>query len=362
MSTPATKKTTYSRTSPFLAHIKERTLLSKEGATKEVYHITLCIKDSSILYTPGDSVGILPQNSTAQIEAYLSALGLQGEESLTCPRTHQDLSARTFFQKSVNLSRLPCKLAQAIAPGKTTDPTLEPLTLLRQATTPPPLDRLVPHFAPMLPRFYSIASSQRCHPDEIHLTVAVPSFYVDGVKRYGLASSFLCHTATPDTPIPLYIQSAPHFALPQDTTAPLIMIGPGTGIAPFRSFLQERIAQRATGTHWLFFGERNRHTDFYYEEEWNHYVQEGLLKLSLAFSRDQEDKIYVQDRLQESAQEVWHWIERGAIIYICGDAKQMGKAVQTTLQSIIETQGKQNDAATFLKTLRKVGRYQTDVY
>ena len=362
MSTPIVKQSSFSRTTPFLARIKERHLLSKEGATKEVYHITLCIKDSGLRYTPGDAIGVLPQNSPAQIENYLTALGLKGEESLTCPRTKQDLTARTFFQKSVNLSRLTTKLAHAIAPNHTNDTSLAPLELLRKATTPPPLDTLAPHFAPMLPRFYSIASSMSAFPDEIHLTVAVPSFIVDGVKRYGLASSFLCHAATPEPPIPLYIQSASHFALPQDTTKPLIMIGPGTGIAPFRAFIQERVAQGASGKHWLFFGDRNRKTDFYYEEEWNQYAQEGHLRLDLAFSRDQEHKIYVQDRLQENAQEVWQWIDQGATIYVCGDAKTMAKAVQSTLLGIIHTQGKQEDAPAFLKTLRKEKRYLTDVY
>ena len=328
-----------------------------------MYHISLSIKNSRLKFKPGDAIAILPQNSSSQAESYLNALNLTGNETFTCPRTKQDLSARTFFLTSANLSRLTSKMTRSLAPEHSCDSTYtEPLELLRQIKTPPPLDALAPLFAPLLPRFYSIASSLSAFPDEIHLTVAVPNFVIDGQKRYGTASSFLCHQATSDTPIPLYVQPTPHFTLPETPSTNLIMIGPGTGIAPFRAFLQERESQGATGKHWLFFGERNSKTDFYYEEEWQRYTQENCLKLDLAFSRDQDHKIYVQDRLLEHAQEVWEWIEEGAILYVCGDAKKMAKSVNTTLLHIVQTEGNQPDPSAFLKTLRKQRRYLTDVY
>ena len=356
-------QTTYSRTAPFLAQIKDRTLLSKKGATKEVYHLSLSIKDSGLEFTPGDSIGILPQNCPTQTDHFLKALNLTGDETFTCPRTKQDLSARAFFHTGVNLSRLTLKMARLLSPehaGNLAD--IEPLELLHKIKTPPPLADLAPLFAPLLPRFYSIASAPTAFPDEIHLTVAVPSFIIDGQKRYGTASSFLCHHATPDTLIPLYVQPAAHFALPQDPATNIIMIGPGTGIAPFRAFLQEREAQDATGKHWIFFGERNRQTDFYYEEEWQRHIQENRLRLDLAFSRDQDHKIYVQDRLLENAKELWHWIDEGATLYVCGDAKRMAKSVDATLLHIIQTQGHQSDPTAFLRNLRKQKRYLTDVY
>ena len=328
-----------------------------------MHHISLSIKGSGLEFEPGDAIGILPQNPTSQVDHFLSALNLTGDETFTCPRTEQDIASRKFLQTAANLTRLTTKMAKLLATEHSCDLTeMDPLELLHQIKTLPAIDTLAPLFAPLLPRFYSIASTLSAFPDEIHLTIAVPTFVIDGQRRYGIASSFLCHQATTETPISLYIQPAIHFTLPQDASAPLIMIGPGTGIAPFRAFIQEREAQSATGKHWIFFGERSRKTDFYYEEEWQRHIQENRLKLDLAFSRDQAHKIYVQDRLLENAKEVWQWIDEGACLYVCGDAKKMAKAVDATLKHIIQTEGKHPDSGAFLRNLRKQRRYLTDVY
>ncbi len=219
--------------------------------------------------------------------------------------------------------------------------------------------------APLLPRFYSIASSPSVHPDEAHLTVSLSSYEYKGEIRYGVASQFLCHLATPHvTPIPCYVQPAAHFTIPSHSHADLIMVGPGTGVAPFRAFVQERLAQNATGNHWLFFGERHRATDFFYEEFWTALAQQQKLKLDLAFSRDQAEKIYVQHRMEENGLELWNWLDRGAYLYVCGDADPMAKQVEQTLLQIFETHGKlsSEESKLFLKTLRKEKRFLSDVY
>ncbi len=371
---PTVTNTTISRSTPLLCRLKSRFLLSKQGSTKEVYHITLCIKGSELEFKPGDAVGILPQNPPILVKRALNSLNLKGDETVTDPRTKEKISVEAFLSTQANLSRLTSKMLQAIDPERFNALSKEDLTaylysnephdLFTQAKTPPALGTLVPLFAPLLPRFYSIASSARAHPDEIHLTVAVPSFIKDGEKRYGTASSFLSHQANEETPIPLYVQAAPHFALPKDETTHLIMIGPGTGVAPFRAFVQERKAQEATGKNWLFFGERNCNCDFYYEAEWRRYMEEGHLKLTKAFSRDQKDRVYVQDRLLENGSEIWRWLQEGTTLYVCGNAKNMAKAVDCALHHIAQTEGAlSSDAArAYLTSLRKDKRYLTDVY
>jgi len=214
-----------------------------------------------------------------------------------------------------------------------------------------------------MPRFYSIASSPKKDPLHLHLTVAYVCYEKNGRKRCGIGSHYLCEEVDKTTPISLYIQNAEHFALP-GTDKPIIMIGPGTGIAPFRAFLEEREHTNSTSKNWLFFGERNKQTDFYYEEFFNKLIAKNFLKLTTAFSRDKEQKIYVQHKLQEHAKEVYKWLNSGAYLYVCGDAKKMAKDVEKTLLEIIETEGNfsQEKAKEYLSNLRKDKRYIQDVY
>jgi sulfite reductase (NADPH) flavoprotein alpha-component len=209
----------------------------------------------------------------------------------------------------------------------------------------------------LLPRFYSIASSSKMHPDEIHLTITR--------HEYGVSSRYLCQLAQPGvTELRCYVQQSRGFALPGDHNIPIVMIGPGTGIAPFRAFLQERLLHEAAGANWLFFGERNRATDFYYEEFWRSLEGKGKLRLDLAFSRDQAEKKYVQSRLYEAKKELWEWIQRGCHLYVCGDRERMAKDVDLMLQKIIQEEGgfTPEEARLELRTLRREKRYLLDIY
>jgi sulfite reductase (NADPH) flavoprotein alpha-component len=217
----------------------------------------------------------------------------------------------------------------------------------------------------MLPRFYSIASSQLLFPEEVHLTVASLSYHVRGIERFGVGSHFLCKRALlRETPIPFYVQTSHNFTLPEDPLASIILIGPGTGIAPFRAFLQERLAKQAKGKNWLFFGERNRATDFYYEDFWLSLEHQGRLRLDCAFSRDGSEKIYVQHKLWEQKKDLWCWIEEGAYLYICGNAEKMAKDVELTLQKIAISEGALTEelARAKIKTLKTEKRLLMDVY
>jgi len=227
------------------------------------------------------------------------------------------------------------------------------------------LQELCTLFSPLLPRFYSVASSPIFHPGEVHLTVAVTVYAVRDQQRYGVASRFLCHLAeVAKTPIPLYVQKAHHFSLPQSNHTPIIMVGPGTGIAPFRGFMQERLARRAKGKNWLIFGERHREHNYYYQPFWEDLLQQEFIQFDTAFSRDQEQKIYVQQRMQEKGKELFAWLQEGAHFYVCGDAQRMAKDVDTMLHHIVQKHGAmtQEAARAYIKMLKTEKRYLTDVY
>jgi sulfite reductase (NADPH) flavoprotein alpha-component len=225
-------------------------------------------------------------------------------------------------------------------------------------------DELAKVLRKLQPRLYSIASSPKVHPEAVHLTVAVVRYELHGRKRQGVASTYLADRVD-DRPFPVFIHSAKHFRPPEDNALPLIMIGPGTGIAPFRAFLQEREATGATGKTWLFFGDRNRATDFLYEDEITGWQNKGVLhRLDTAFSRDQADKVYVQNRMMENADELWKWLEEGASFYVCGDASRMAKDVDQALHRIVEKAGgkSEEEAAVYVDEMKKSKRYRKDVY
>jgi sulfite reductase (NADPH) flavoprotein alpha-component len=218
---------------------------------------------------------------------------------------------------------------------------------------------------PLLPRFYSIANSALVFPDEIHLTVAYVTYVANGQIRKGIGSYFLCSYAQESmTPIPIYLQPSNHFTLPDDGGASIILMGPGTGVAPFRAFLQERLASSATGRNWLFFGERNRATDFYYEPFFTELAKAGRLRLDLAFSRDTAEKTYVQHKMYEERKSLWAWLQEGAYFYVCGDAEEMAKDVDAMLHRIAREVGgmTEEESHLYVKRLRAEKRYLTDVY
>ncbi len=371
----------YSKDKPFLASLLKKYSLTKAGSTKACSHLELSIDPKEISYLAGDSVGILPENAPEIVEKIIRSLHEKPNTVINSSRYNREFSLFEYLTKKANLTKITNSLFQWLfeksANQKSFLPFLENKADLTQHLQSYEmwdlLEELQPSFVPaqefcnkllpQMPRFYSIASSQVIHPNEIHLTVAEVSYTTRGHPRQGIASRYLCKTAKIKDAIPLYIQPSHGFTLPLDHETPIIMIGPGTGVAPFRAFLQER-AKTKSPHNWLFFGERNRATDFYYQEFLEDLEQKKLLSLSTAFSRDQAHKVYVQHLLLDHAPKVWNWIQKGAHIYVCGDASKMAKDVDLALQEIVHSQGGLSEEAAiqYLKELRLQKRYLLDVY
>lgn len=364
----------YSKNHPFLASIKERYLLTGPGSQKETWHVVLDLKGSGLQYDVGDCVGILPTNSPEVVERTLDNLGL-------C-----DGSIRSFLTHKANVTGLTRRIVRAFAekqPNEAKRRGLEQLLaqkdLLEEYLSDRELwDLLYDHpevrfsgediqtlLQPLLPRFYSIASAQRVVGDEVHLTVRHVAYTSRDIRRQGVCTDFLCYRAPVGEPVVgLFIQKTGSFRLPENPTVPIIMVGPGTGVAPYRAFLQERCATAASGPNWLFFGEWTSRSEFFYRDFWQELVNEGRLRLDTAFSRDQEHKLYVQHRMLEKGAVLWDWLEQGAHFYVCGDAKRMAKDVECALQTIVEER-KGCDATSarqFVRQLRRERRYLADVY
>lgn len=299
-------------------------------------------------YAVGDSLALFPENDPTVVDEILSKLKEEG-----------NLSLREYLLKKADLRRLSASLLQLLKV-----PEAPKGAILSDVLTPVKPEDLIQHLKPLLPRFYSIASSQRVHPGEIHLTVACETYEYEGTLRYGVASHFLSRLAVPGDRVRCYVQPSRGFTLPKDPSIPIVLIGPGTGVAPFRAFLQERVALEAKGENWLFFGERNRATDFYYADFWQTLFQEGKLRLDLAFSRDQEEKIYVQHRLYEAREELWQWVKAGCHLYVCGDADRMAKEVDQMLRQIAckEENLSPGEALAYFREMRRQKRYLLDVY
>lgn len=386
MSAPA--ETSYNKDNPFPAVVRENRLLNKPGSAKEVRHYAIDISGSGLTYKVGDSLGVFATNRSEDVEEILQLLGCSGDEPVSVPRVEGTLPLRDALFSRVALSSPTRKLVELMA-AKTEDVSekerlsalvapeakeqlsafLEQREFIDLLHEFPGVRWTAQEFAGnlrrLMPRLYSIASSPRLYPTEIHLTVATVRYTSNDRSRVGVCSSFLADRAfLNETVVPVFVSDS-HFGVPADPARDIIMVGPGTGIAPFRAFVQERVATRSTGRNWLFFGDQHRSTDYLYEEEWDRYLAEGQLHhLDLAFSRDQAAKIYVQDRMLEQAAELWKWIESGAYFYVCGDAKRMAKDVDAALHQIIAQEGKMEpaQAADYIKLMKKEKRYQRDVY
>lgn len=372
-----------SRTNPLYGILTERYLLNKKGATKETFHIVIKIEES-LDYRVGDSLAILPSNPLFLVEKILTLL--PQTKTIIHKKTKELVNLKNHIRYHTNLNKITPGFLRLLVkkdlPSKDFDhlqTLLDPAnkeqlhTYLLQRELIDLLEEY-PHvlsaqevtdlLLPMLPRYYSTASSQKKDPHHIHLTVAHVNYESLGKARIGIGSHYLCKEAKiQETRIPLFVHPAINFSLPQDSQKDIIMIGPGTGIAPFRGFLEERVVEKASGKNWLFFGERNS-TDFYYEDFFKELEKNDLLKLSTAFSRDQEEKVYVQHKMYEHAKELFSWLENGAHFYVCGDAKKMAKDVQKTLLDIIQKEGKLSldNALTYFDNLKKQKRYLTDIY
>ena len=364
----------YSRTHPFEAEVADIVNLNSSRSDKETLHLELSLAGSGLAYEPGDSLGIVPVNDPAMVEAVLKTARIDGGAAVEGVPVGQLLAERyditTLTRPVVEAyGRLTedAKL-QALAEGADLLPYLEGrqiLDLLEDFPHALTADQLVGVLRTLPPRLYSIASSLKAAPDEAHLLISAVRYESHGRARRGVASTFVADRVAKGDRLKVYVKPNRHFRLPADAGRDVIMIGPGTGVAPFRAFLQERQATGAKGRNWLFFGDRRYVHDFLYQLDWQDFVKEGVLdRIDVAFSRDAAEKVYVQHRLWERRGDVFSWLEGGAHLYVCGDEKHMAKDVHATLKAIVADVGGRSeaDAETYLAGLAKAGRYQRDVY
>ncbi|MGF1483097.1 MAG: sulfite reductase flavoprotein subunit alpha [Opitutales bacterium] len=382
------EKPVHDKNNPFPAQVSARYRLNPGNPLKETIHVEVDISGSGLTYACGDSLGVFPKNPPEQVEGVLKINGFTGEERVKLPKDATAISLREALSARLSLASPTKKTLQAFLERATyADETARLETLLADSNKDdlkPWLEQrefidLAEEFPSvrfsaqeyvdllrrLVPRLYSIASSPVLHPECVHLTIAVVRYRTNERARVGVASTYLSDRVDIAAPsVPVFVASS-HFGLPPESGKDAIMVGPGTGIAPFRAFIQERAATGDSGRNWLFFGDQHQETDYLYGEEWQRYQDEGSLhRLSLAFSRDQAEKIYVQHRLLEAAEEVWQWLEGGAYFYVCGDAKRMAKDVDEAVHQICRDRGgmDETEAKDYVKGLKKEKRYQRDVY
>ena len=391
MSAPAdATPSAYSKDRPFPAKLTENRLLNKPGSAKETRHFVVDLRGSGLHYKAGDSLGVYPSNRSSEVDEILRHLGASGDE-LVSPallKLPAPVSFRLALTEKLALAKPTRKIIETLA-GKATNPdekakltgllTPESKDVLAQfleerefadilaefpsaKLTP---QELVDHMRKLMPRLYSIASSGRQHPSDVHLTVAIVRYETNHRERVGVCSTFLsdrAHVGT--TPVPVFVSDS-HFGPPEDGARDCIMVGPGTGIAPFRAFVQERRATAATGRSWLFFGDRQFTHDFLYQLEWQNALKDGALtRMDVAFSRDTPEKVYVQNRIWEQRRDLIEWLDKGAYFYVCGDAKAMAKDVRATLvKAYADVKGLSAEAAEkAVSDLDRAHRYLADTY
>jgi sulfite reductase (NADPH) flavoprotein alpha-component len=366
-----------SRENPVTATVVSRTLLNRKGSQKETWHVEFDLTGCSLDYAVGDSFGLMPANDPGLVEAIIKALGAPPDFPIG------GRTLREVLTDGVSLSPAPDMLfqlysyvtggerrqrAKALAAGEDPDGDANTLDVLaaveKFAGVRPDPEAFIEALDPLQPRLYSISSSPVVDATRISLTVDAVRYKIAKRQRLGVASTFLAERVIPSDKVMVYIQKAHNFGLPPDPAVPIIMVGPGTGIAPFRAFLYERMATKAPGRNWLFFGHQRHDYDFFYEDELNGMKAAGVLtRLSLAWSRDDKEKFYVQDRMRQVGPDIWAWLSDGAHFYVCG-AVRMGQDVERALVDIIVEYGKRtsDQAIAYVADLKKRGRYQTDVY
>ncbi len=374
----------YSRNHPFHAEILENLNLNGRGSDRETRHLELSLAGSDLTFEPGDSLGVYPENHPQLVEDIIAAMGWSGEERVALNKQGDEGTLREALLRHYEITVLTRPLLEQAAKLAST-PALQELLAeerkqeLKDYIQGRDLLDLIQDYAPWtippasfvtvlrkLPaRLYSIASSFRANPDEVHFTVRAVRYESHGRERYGVCSVHCAERAQPGYTLPVYIQSNPNFKLPANPDAPIIMIGPGTGVAPFRSFLEEREELGAQGRSWLFYGDRHFVTDFLYQTDWQRMLKDGVLsRLDVAFSRDTEEKVYVQHRILEQSKELYSWLQEGAHVYVCGDEKHMAHDVHSALLTVIQQEGglSPEAAAAYLDNLQQEQRYQRDVY
>lgn len=373
----------YSRSNPFYAEVLENLNLNGRGSDRETRHLELSLEGSNLKYEPGDSLGVYPENHPRLVDELIQAAGWKPEEPVPAGKSGE-LPLREALLRHYEITVLTKPLleqAAALAPGSGLKELLAPgreqelrayaedrdlLDLVQDyALTGIPAANFVKILRKLPARLYSISSSPEAYPDEVHITVRAVRYETRGRDRYGVCSVQLAERIQPGDKLPLFIQSNSNFKLPENPDAPVIMIGPGTGVAPFRAFLGEREETGAQGKTWLFYGDQHFSTDFLYQVEWQRWLKEGVLtRMDVAFSRDTDKKVYVQHRMLEKASELYLWLQEGAVVYVCGDEKKMAHDVHKALAAILEQEGGLSpEAATeYLTQMQQQKRYQRDVY
>ncbi|MDB5054553.1 MAG: subunit alpha of sulfite reductase [Bacilli bacterium] len=378
------EQSAYSRTNPFNAEILENLNLNGRGSQRETRHLEISLEGSNLQYEPGDCLGIYPENHPDLVDTLIDALGLKPEEPVIVNKNGDVRSLREALLLNYEITVLTKPLLEQAAKFSSNTKLHELLQPeheqeLRSYIKERDLLDLVQDFSPweasaaqlvsflrkMPARLYSIASSSKANPDEVHVTIRAVRYEAHGRDRYGVCSVQSSERVKPGDTLPVYIHDNPNFKLPSNPDIPLIMIGPGTGVAPFRAFLQEREETGAEGKTWLFYGDQHFLTDFLYQVEWQKWLKKGVLtRMDVAFSRDTDKKVYVQHRMLEKSAELFQWLEAGAYVYVCGDEKYMAHDVHATLAAILEREGGMSpeEAGAYLVAMQQQKRYLRDVY
>ncbi|MFD0677261.1 MULTISPECIES: assimilatory sulfite reductase (NADPH) flavoprotein subunit [unclassified Paenibacillus] len=374
----------YSRSNPFKAEVLENLNLNGRGSDRETRHVEISLEGSNLQYEPGDSLGVYPENHPRLVDELIEAMGWKAEELVSINKNGDKLPLREALLRHYEITVLTKPLLEQAAKLTSSNGLEELLQAgheqeLRAYLNERDLLDLVQDYSlkgvsagefvailrKIPARLYSIASSSKAFPDEVHITVRAVRYETRGRERYGVCSVQLAERIQSGDTLPVYIQSNSNFKLPESADTPIIMIGPGTGVAPFRAFLGEREETGAAGKTWLFYGDQHFSTDFLYQTEWQRWLKQGVLtRMDVAFSRDTDKKVYVQHRMLEKSRELYQWLQEGASVYICGDEKKMAHDVHAALTTIIEQEGKfsPEEAAEYLTRMQQQKRYQRDVY
>ncbi|HWO95797.1 MAG TPA: assimilatory sulfite reductase (NADPH) flavoprotein subunit [Bacillus sp. (in: firmicutes)] len=381
---PQAVEVVYSRTNPFKAEVLENLNLNGRGSNKETRHLELSLEGSGLTFEPGDIVGIYPENDPALVEMLLEEIKWNPEEKVTVNKQGDVRPLKEALISDFEITTLTKSLLKQAAQLSTNEGLKELVSAGNEAKLKAYLEGrdlldLIRDFGPwgesaqefvsvlrkLPPRLYSIASSLSANPDEVHLTIGAVRYEAHGRERKGVCSVLCAERLQPGDTLPIFIQQNKHFKLPENPDTPIIMVGPGTGVAPFRSFMQEREEIGAKGKSWMFFGDQHFVTDFLYQTEWQKWLKDGVLtRMDVAFSRDTDEKVYVQHRMLEQSKELFGWLQEGAAVYVCGDKTNMAKDVHNALIDIIEKEGgmSREKAEEYLADMKQQKRYQRDVY
>ncbi|KQY94850.1 sulfite reductase [NADPH] flavoprotein alpha-component [Paenibacillus sp. Root52] len=372
----------FSRTNPFQAEVLENLNLNGRGSDRETRHVELSLEGSNLNYEPGDSLGVFPENHPRLVDELIAAMEWNADERVAVNKAGDQVSLREAILRHFEITAVTKPVVEQLAklkPESALSALLADDSEFRKVMNSCdlldivqdyglqgiPAGQFVAVLRKIPARLYSIASSSKSFPDEVHLTVRAVRYESRGRERYGVCSVHLAERIEAGDSLPIYIQHNPNFKLPENPDTPIIMVGPGTGVAPFRSFLGEREETGAEGKSWLFYGDQHFSTDFLYQTEWQRWLKDGVLtKMDVAFSRDTEQKVYVQHRMLEHSKELYQWLQEGASVYVCGDEKRMAHDVHSALATILEQEGglTPEQAAEYLTRLQQEKRYQRDVY